>query len=214
MIPALGYVRVSGVGQMDGDGPERQELAIKSYAAQHGYRIVAMYTEAGISGTKGEDDRPAFCEMLRNTRAQTVIFESLDRLARDLMTSETLLGTMRRRGFDVISTRDPDLCSSDPTRILIRHVLTAIAEWDRRCTVAKLKVARDRMKTKTGACEGRKRYGHYPAEVPVLAQIRALRDSGLGYDRIAAKLNDDGVKSRFGGMWYGATVNRILCKGK
>lgn len=212
MIPAFGYVRVSGAGQMDGDGPERQELAIRRYAAQHGYRIVAMYTEAGVCGAKGEDDRPAFCEMLRDTRAKAIIFESLDRLARDLMTSETLIGTMRRRGFDVLSDRDPDLCSDDPTRILIRHVLSAIAEWDRRVTVAKLRGARQRMKARDGRCEGRKPFGHYEGEGLVLGRIRALRDSGLGYDRIAHELNCDGVQPRYGKQWHGATVNRILRK--
>jgi hypothetical protein len=66
------------------------------------------------------------------------------------------------------------------------------------------------MKAKTGRCEGRKPYGHHDGEQPVLERMRTLRAQGLPVDGIARVLNEEGVQTRSGGLWYGATVNRIL----
>jgi hypothetical protein len=39
-----------------------------------------------------------------------------------------------------------------------------------------------------------------------------LRTQGLGYDRIATRLNDDSVPTRTGKSWNGVVVNRILTR--
>jgi len=40
--------------------------------------------------------------------------------------------------------------------------------------------------------------------------MKALRAEGLGFDRIAAKLNEEGLSTRTGRPWHGVVVNRIL----
>jgi hypothetical protein len=40
--------------------------------------------------------------------------------------------------------------------------------------------------------------------------MKALRATGLGFDRIAAQLNTEGLKTRTGARWHGLVVNRIL----
>ena len=42
--------------------------------------------------------------------------------------------------------------------------------------------------------------------------MRELKESGLGFDRIAAALNSEGLKPRAGERWHGFAVNRILTK--
>jgi len=74
----------------------------------------------------------------------------------------------------------------------------------------KLRGARLRMKAKTGRCEGRKPYGFYEGEAEALGRVKALRAEGLGFDRIAAKLNEEGVPTRTGKPWHGVVVNRIV----
>jgi hypothetical protein len=44
----------------------------------------------------------------------------------------------------------------------------------------------------------------------VIERMRALQAEGLSYDRIAEKLNGEGVKPRAGGRWWGKTVSNIL----
>ena len=84
------------------------------------------------------------------------------------------------------------------------------AEYEKSMIVLKLRAARNRVKATTGRCEGRKPYGFYEGEPGVLERMKALRDSGLGFDRVAAALNAVGVKPRTGARWWGKTVNKIL----
>jgi hypothetical protein len=54
--------------------------------------------------------------------------------------------------------------------------------------VLKLRGARQRAKAKHGRCEGAKPYGHYEGESEILGRMQELRESGMGYDRIAEQL--------------------------
>ena len=53
--------------------------------------------------------------------------------------------------------------------------------------------ARMRKRAKEGRCEGRKPYGFYEGEDKVIERMKALRADGLGYDRIAAQMNAEGI---------------------
>jgi DNA invertase Pin-like site-specific DNA recombinase len=99
---------------------------------------------------------------------------------------------------------------NDPTRVLMRQLLGAVAQYDKSQIVAKLRGARMRKRAQEGRCEGRKPFGHYEGEAEALERIQALRNEGLGFDRIAARLNSEGVPTRTGRPWHGMVVNRIL----
>jgi DNA invertase Pin-like site-specific DNA recombinase len=216
MEKAFAYLRVSGKDQIQGDGFPRQEAAIRAYAKAHDMRIVKVFREEGVSGTKDMGDRPAFTEMLLamlGNGVRTIICEKLDRLARDLMVQETILGDLRKRGIALVSVAEPDLCSDDPTRVLLRHFMGAVSQYEKTMIVLKLRGARQRTKAKEGRCEGRKPYGHYDGEQAVLERMQTLREGGMAVDTIAGTLNAEGVLSRSGKLWYGATVNKILKAG-
>ena len=51
MIKAYGYLRVSGTGQVEGDGFDRQRELISRFADQAGIVIPRFYEERGISGS-------------------------------------------------------------------------------------------------------------------------------------------------------------------
>jgi DNA invertase Pin-like site-specific DNA recombinase len=213
MTKAFAYLRVSGKGQVEGDGFTRQLTAIKRYAAEHDVKIVRVFREEGVSGTVESADRPAWAEMmavLHSNGVRTVVIEKLDRLARDLMVQETIIADLRRNGFTLLSVAEPDLMANDPTRVLMRQLMGAVAEYDKNTIVAKLRGARMRKRAKEGRCEGRKPFGYYEGEAEALARIAALRNEGLGFDRIAARLNAEGVPTRTGKPWHGVVVNRIL----
>lgn len=215
MVKAHAYLRVSGKGQVEGDGFTRQLKAIREYAAAHGIKIVNIFREEGVSGAKDLENRPALLELmtaLHSNGVKLVLIEKLDRLARDLMVQETIIGDLRKNGFDLISVAEPDLCTDDPTRKLMRQIFGAIAEYEKTMIVLKLRGARIRQKAKTGTCEGRKRFGHYVGEAVALSRMEALRAEGLGFDRIAATLNQEGVPTRTGKPWHGVVCNRILSK--
>jgi hypothetical protein len=86
----------------------------------------------------------------------------------------------------------------------------AVAQYDKSQIVAKLRGARMRKRAKAGRCEGRKPFGHYDGEAKALDRMKELRAAGMGFDRIAARLNEEGVPTRTGKPWHGVVVNRIL----
>ena len=215
-MQAYAYLRVSGKGQVDGDGFERQERAIRQAAQAHGFEIVKVYRDEGVSGTI--EDRPALARMMVDLEEnghgiKTVIVERLDRLARDLMVQEAIIRDFQASGFDLISaTEGPDLLASDPTRTLIRQVFGAIAEYDKSMTVLKLRAARERKRAKAGKCEGRKSIKETAPEV--LREIKRLRrkrrDSPRRtYGEIAEELNRQGYRTVSGKPWTAANVQKI-----
>jgi DNA invertase Pin-like site-specific DNA recombinase len=213
MVKAFAYLRVSGQDQVSGDGFPRQTAAVQGYAAANDIRLVKIFREKGVSGSVENMDRPGWQELMATLHAngvKTIIIEKLDRLARDLMVQETAIADLRKHGFTLISVAEPDLMSSDPTRVLMRQLMGAVAQYDKSQIVAKLRGARIRMKAKEGRCEGRKPFGHYEGESVALERLKELRATGMGFDRIAAKLNEEGVPTRTGKPWHGVVVNRIL----
>jgi DNA invertase Pin-like site-specific DNA recombinase len=214
-VKAFAYLRVSGLGQVDGDGFARQSAAIKAYAGANGLRIAQTFREKGVSGTTDLENRPALMELFEALAAdgvKLVLVERLDRLARDLMVQETIIGDLRKRGFELISVTEPDLLSTDPSRILMRQIFGAIAQYERAMIVSKLRGSRDRMRKATGRCEGVKPYGTLQGEEETLSRMRALRADGIGFEGIARVLGEEELPSRSGKPWQPRTIHRILSR--
>ena len=55
--------------------------------------------------------------------------------------------------------------------------------------------------------------GCYEEENAVLERMRALRAEGMGFERLAAQLNAEGIAPRLGKKWGGCLVDRILSRG-
>jgi DNA invertase Pin-like site-specific DNA recombinase len=215
LIKAFAYLRVSGKGQVDGDGFPRQKAAIQAYADTHGIRIKKFFQEEGISGTKDLENRPALQELmiaLHSNGVRTVLIEKLDRLARDLMIQESVIADFQRNGFQLISVNEPDLCSDEPTRVLLRQMMGAFAQYERSMVVLKLRSARQRARIRDGRCEGRKPFGEREGEQDIIARIQKLAARGMNYTQIADKLNAEGLPTRANGQWFPATVSRILAR--
>jgi DNA invertase Pin-like site-specific DNA recombinase len=211
-MKAYAYLRVSGKGQVEGDGFERQLLAIKKYGLAHNIRIVKVFREQGVSGTTDWDDRKAFTEMMAELLAngtRTVLVENLSRLARDLMVQESIIRDFREKRLELVSVAEPDLDSDDPARVLMRQMMGAFHQYEKAMLVAKLRGARQRKKARTGACEGRKGYGFHAEEQTIVERIKALRGEGLPLQKIADRLNRKGMKTRMGKQWTAVQVNRV-----
>lgn len=217
MIDVFAYLRVSGSSQVRGDGFRRQFIAIRKYCATHDMRIVRIFKERGICGATELEDRPALSELfnaLQDNGVKTVVIEKLDRLARDLMVQETIIADMQKSGYSLHSTCEPDLCSIDPSRVLVRQIFGAIAQYDRAMIVIKLRGARQRKKARGERGDGRHAFGEKPGEAVVLAQIRALKAQGETIRTIADTLNAAAIPTRMGSTWKAGTVAKILAREK
>jgi DNA invertase Pin-like site-specific DNA recombinase len=218
---AVSYVRVSGKGQVDGDGPERQRAAITRYAKSNGLRMLEEFSDLGISGTTELADRPGLASLidrLESNGVRTVIVERADRLARDLMVQEVIVGQFAKIGARIITSDGVDLTSSDdPTRRLIRQMLGAVAEFEKNVLVLKLRAARERRRARGERVEGVKPYGHHPAERAVMERMQQLRRKPakgrrLSVAAIAAQLNAEGHRNRSGREWSAQMIHHVLIR--
>ena len=134
----------------------------------------------------------------------------MDRLARDLMVQEACIADLRKHGFMLVSIMEPDLMATDATRVMMRQMLGAVAQYEKAQLVIKLRAARTRKKADTGRCEGRKPFGNREGEQRTIDRMVTLQRSGISIRAITAKLNAEGVPTRTGGQWRDGVVGRIL----
>jgi len=212
-----GYVRVSGKSQLDGDGFDRQEDAILAFCASKGWTCRRIFREKAVSGTIESTEREAFAEMLGlcgGVLPATIVVERADRLARDLIVGELLFRECKTAGVEVFATDSGEElvhANSDPTRVLIRQLLGALAEWEKSALVKKMRVARERIRAKGERCEGAKPYEVLNADeaAPVREYILQARSRGDSFHNITKQLNIGKFKSPKGGKWNSSTVFKL-----
>jgi DNA invertase Pin-like site-specific DNA recombinase len=77
------YLRVS----TDGQTTQNQRRELEAVAARSGWEVVAIYEDAGISGSNGREKRPGFDQLLNDATARRINLVaswSVDRLGRSL----------------------------------------------------------------------------------------------------------------------------------
>jgi len=227
VMRVVGYLRVSSATQIDAWGLDRQESAIRAYARTHDHRIVAWERDEGVSGTIEGVDRPGLSAAIKRIGhgVEAILIADLDRFARKLTVQEAALAVVWKAGGRVLTATsgevredDPD----DPSRTLIRQVMGAVIEFEKRQSVKRM---RDGMIEKakagkkatgsysygwTGTGKGRERdAGPLPAEQQAVDRILALRAAGTSYRAICGVLDDEGFRPRRAERWLPMTVRRI-----
>ena len=179
---AVAYLRTSSrtnVGA-DKDSDKRQRAAIEACEKVAGYEIVEEFYDAAVSGADPVSERSGFAEMLErlmSNGARTIIMESPDRFARDLMVQLAGHDMLKARGVTLIAASAPlHFVEDTPTAVLVRQVLGAVAEFEKTTLVAKLAAARRRKRMVTGKkVEGRKSHAEARPDVVRLAKALARK---------------------------------------
>src|SRR5215813_8692766 len=123
------YVRVS----TDRQTVENQLRELRQIAERRGWEVVKEYDDAGISGSKGRNDRPGLDEMLKDAqrrRFDVVMAWAIDRLGRSLI---DLLGTIQQLescGVDLYLDQQA-IDTTTPTGRLMFQITGAFAEFER-----------------------------------------------------------------------------------
>ena len=142
----------------DKDSDKRQREAIATFAKRAAYELVGEYYDQAVRGADALDARPRFAAMLEHIAgngAHTIIVETANRFARDLIVQETGLRMLKGKGIEIIAADSPTAFVDDtPTATFVRQVLGAVAQLDKAMTVAKLRGARERKRRQAGWCEG------------------------------------------------------------
>jgi DNA invertase Pin-like site-specific DNA recombinase len=124
---AFAYYRTSSAANVDGDSQARQRAAVEAYACAQSIEIAAEFYDAAVSGADAIGNRPGFAAMLERIAGngvRTILLETANRFARDLIVQETGWGFLQTQGIDLIAVDSPGAFLDDtPTAVLIRQIL-------------------------------------------------------------------------------------------
>ena len=217
---AVAYLRTSSrtnVGA-DKDSDKRQRAAIEAYAKAAGYELVDTFYAAAVSGADPVSERSGFAQMLErlmSNGARTIIVESPDRFARNLMVQLAGHDMLKARGVTLIAASAPmHFVEDTPTAVLVRQVLGAVAEFEKTTLVAKLAAARRRKRMATGEkVEGRKSHVETRPDVVALAKRLARKKPKVGalsLRAISASLAEQGHLNERGKPFNPKSVAAML----
>jgi DNA invertase Pin-like site-specific DNA recombinase len=217
---AVAYLRTSSRANVgpDKDSDKRQLAAIHAYAKAAGFEIVETFYDAAVSGADRVDDRPGFAKMLErllSNGARSILVESPDRFARDLMVKLAGRDMLKAKGITLIAASAPTFFVEDtPTAVLVRQVLGAVAQFEKATTVAKLAAARKRKRIATGVkVEGRKSHAEARPDVVKLAKALARKKpkgGKLSLRAIAAELAARGFVNERGRPFNPKSIAAML----
>jgi len=216
----VAYCRVSTLEQKKkGHGIDIQIRDVTLFADRHGLKVERFYKDEGESGVK--EERKALGQLMRackNKRIETIILPSLDRLSREVRIAENLFHELKYLGVKVLIA-DMPYYNGERKDILIRQILEAIAEENRRDIIERLKKGRQERTRKGLFPGGNLPYGYmrkgksisvHPHEAEIVNQIYMLCSQGLSGYAIADNLNRIGYRKRNGNPWTQRQVCRIL----
>ncbi len=218
---AVGYIRVSTARQAsEGISLAMQRSRIEEWCRVHGYELVAIHEDAGISG-KRVTTRPglrAALEQACEERA-ALVFYSMSRLSRSLRDMLAISDRLREAGADLVSLTE-SIDTTAPAGELTFHLLAALSQFERKLIVGRIKDALA-LKRERGEHLGRAPRGMKVAEdgklVPdgsdglkIAERARELRRDGLSLRGIAKQLTTEGYRPERGRRFCSSTVRYCL----
>ena len=177
---AVLYVRVS---TLNGQTTDNQRLELQSAAERHGWRVVEVYADDGISGAKGREKRPGFDRMLKASvrrEFDVIMAWSVDRLGRSLQDLVAFLSEIHAKGVDLY-LHQQGIDTTTPAGKAMFQMMGVFAEFERAMIRERVLAGLKRARTR-GKKLGR------PMISPTRERaIRADIEAGLGFRRIMAR---------------------------
>ncbi len=183
------YLRVS----TDGQTTENQRRELEAVAAQSGWEIVEVYEDAGISGAKGRDKRPAFNKLLQDAtrrKFDMVAAWSVDRLGRSMPDLVGFLGELQSLGVDLYLQQQA-LDTSTPAGRAFFQMLGIFAEFERSMIQERVKAGLARARAESPEvreAKGKKAIGRPQLSQRKRREILEAREGGLSIRKTADKI--------------------------
>jgi DNA invertase Pin-like site-specific DNA recombinase len=177
------YVRVSTAEQ----NTRNQRSELKTVADRHGWEVIAVYEDPGISGAKGRDARPGLDALLKGVARREfdmVAAWSVDRLGRSLSDLLDILKELHARNVDLY-LHQQGLDTSTPSGRAMYQMMGVFAEFER-AMIRKRVLAGLARAREEGTKLGRRRIED--ADAKKAAAIRVALARQVGIRRIASQL--------------------------
>ena len=171
------YLRVS----TDKQTVENQRIALAAVAERRGWQIVGTFSDKGISGAKGREDRPGLDDLLKRAQRRefdVVMAWAIDRIGRSLIDLLNTIETLKACGVDLYLDQQ-SIDTTTPAGKLMLQMTGAFAEFERNMIQARIHAGLKRA-VAAGKTLGR------PLNDPgaIEKAKRALR-KGIGINRVA-----------------------------
>ena len=178
------YLRVSTLEQ----DVTNQRRELEAVAQRHGWRIVAVFSDTGVSGAKGRAERPGLDELMKAVARRDVDMVaawSVDRLGRSLQGLLEVLMEFRAKGVDLY-LHQQGIDTSTPGGKAMYQMLGVFAELERELIRERVLAGMARARSQG------KHLGRPRVDADVEAAVRATLAGGTGIIR-TAKLHGVGV---------------------
>ncbi|EOB3921250.1 recombinase family protein [Vibrio parahaemolyticus] len=232
MKTAYSYIRFSSKAQELGDSLRRQLDDTRRYCTEHNLKLSeTSYQDLGISAFK-DRDRASLEDMLsaiKNGSIQhgsVIILESVDRLSRaGIDKTQEIVKSILRHDVEIVSLHDGLHLTKDSLNDLIAVIrLAASADLAHQESVKKaerVKAAKKRQKddARQGKAIKKRLVWWLSREsdtyklnenAQYVRKMITLRQQGAGYHKIAMKLNELGIQTRYGKTWSDTAVREML----
>ncbi len=218
-MKVLGYIRVSSKVQINGYSMINQTNKIKDYCKYMGYDLVDVYEDNGISGMS-IDKRNGYKSMLdylMHNDIDGIVVYSLSRLGRKMSDVIEFLDILKRNGKSFYSIKE-NLNNEDKIGSLIVNIMSSINEFEVENIRERIRDVKREKKSK-GLVSGRLMYGYDDVngrlvknenEMKVISRVKGLRSRGYSWGKISNRLNNEGVKSKYGGKWYMSSLYNMM----
>jgi DNA invertase Pin-like site-specific DNA recombinase len=174
------YLRVSTSEQTT----ENQRQELQTVAMRAGWEIVEVYEDAGISGAKGRDQRPAFAKMLKDATRRhfdMIASWSVDRLGRSLQGLLGFITDIQAVGVDLYLHQQA-IDTSTPSGKAMFQMCGVFAEFERSMIQERVNAGLRRAKAQG------KKLGRPRVDPRIEEQIKERRQAGAGILRIAKEI--------------------------
>ena len=216
----LGYIRVSTKLQSEkGNSLKLQKSKIKDYCKLNDFNLIEIYEDRGISGMS-IDKRDGYKEMvnyLTNNDIDGIVVWSLSRLGRKMKDVVEFMDILKRNNINFFSIKE-NLSNNDKVGRLIMNILGSINEFEVEVIRERIKDVK-RNKRQNGEVYGRLQYGwdnvdgkliKNDKEFSVIKRIKNLKSRGYSWRKISNRLNNDGIRSKEGKIWYDGSLYNMM----
>ena len=224
MVKAIAYVRVSTDEQaLHGVSVADQKERVAAYARLQGLELIETIVDEGVSGGKRLASRDGGLRLLigmKREKVGAVIATKLDRIFRDASDALTVTRQWDKAGvaLHLIDAGGQAINTASAMGRMFLSMMAAFAELERNLIAERTSNALAHKRAKAQRyC--RHVYGFDVAggslvpnegEQAALRTIHDWRAAGLSLRAIADKLNDGGIATKTGKVWYAATVKSVL----
>lgn len=174
------YLRVSTKEQTT----ENQRRELQVVAERAGWDVVKVFEDAGVSGARGREKRPAYDALLKavaRREVDLVAAWSVDRLGRSMQDLVSFLEDLKGHGADLYLHQQA-LDTTTPSGRALFGMMAVFAEFERAMIQERVHAGLSRAKAQG------KKLGRPTLSVDMEGKVRALRAEGMGVLKVAKTL--------------------------